>query len=615
MKIRTLRTLSALAIVALLSASVRAAEPAVLAEIPDDVSAALVIPNVKTASTHIANLGTRLSLPVPPDPVGAVLRKLRITKGFDPAGSAALVILKPLEKKADDANEEPLPPPFLLVLPTTDAKALLEPFTPADADKEGISEVTMPDSPTDIGYAATVGKFVVLAQQRDVLARFLIKKQGLNKTLGADALKAYDTSDFVLYANIPSMAKAGLEALEKKQQETIGMMEMVDANSVGNDIASAMRHFQVNQAFSAFKSVLSDANTGLVTVKISDAGVSLGLVGQFKSDSPSGKFLLAQKAVQPPTLVGLPTGSIAAAGAMAWDSKSMTAQFVERFDLFLKEPALAKLPKLPEYKKALDQYGQTFALTKSVNFVLFETPAAGKKGWLNGAAVIDTTDSAAYLKLVDQLLAGPLGTETGDADIISAVKITKDAVTQDGVKLMKVVKTFSLREETADNPVSQTAKHTMTAMQSMYGEGGVVTYLGAIGNKVIMIVGSDGKTLTSAIEAVKKNSDALALDAKIKGVEKQLAPNSLATMYVSLDKWLPLLEAVVFKTLGLPEAPPAPEEAAEPAATAPQPSKPMVISVGVTGPTLTVETHMPTSSILDIIKWGNNLQERFRGGM
>jgi hypothetical protein len=598
----------------------RAEVPAVLSEIPDDVSVAIVLPNVKATSTRISNLGTRLNLPVPPDPAGFVLRNLQIQKGFDAAGSAAIVILKTPEKKEDPAGgdqlDPPETPPLVLLLPTTDAKAILEPFQPGEPDKTGISEVTLPNSPLQTGYAVTVGKHVALAQDKDVLTRFLVKKQGLNKVVAGEVMQAFEKSDIVLYTNVPTVSKAAITAIEQQQEEMVGMLELTDAGGGGNETSAALRRASVLQLFNATKQFFRDANTGVVTIRISDAGVNLGMIGQFKEESKIGKLLLAQKGVIPPTLSGLPTGSVGAAGAMAWEGKSVAALFREAMTETLADPVVSKDPRIAELRRGVELYGESIEMIKSMKFV-FLTPNPAdveKKGWINGAVVIETTDGPAYLKKMVELAKNPISTETSDPDLISKMTVTPDAATHDGVKLTKFVQTISLREETADKPVSDMAKRSYESIKSLMGPDGSVVYAGVIDNKVVCVLSADAATIDGTIAASRKNSDALATDGKIKAVEPQLVANSVGRFYLSFDKWMPVIETAIMQMFGQGRGD-APAPAGEGAGAAPAVVNPLTISVGINGSTMMVETHMPVSAITDLMAWGTRMQQKFGGGV
>src|SRR4051812_43357131 len=147
--------------------AVRAAEPAVLSLVPGDAYGVVVINNVRTVANKVSNAATRLNLPAPPDLVGAATRNLGITKGFDANNSAALVLLKPSPEKLAEGYFNGQPPAVML-LPTTDAKGMMEPFSPGTPDSKGIAQVTLPSNPDEKGFVAVIeDKWIVFAQNRD----------------------------------------------------------------------------------------------------------------------------------------------------------------------------------------------------------------------------------------------------------------------------------------------------------------------------------------------------------------------------------------------------------------------------------------------------------------
>src|SRR4051812_14487015 len=99
-----------------IAGAARAAEPEVLKQVPGDAYGVIVINNVRALGTKIANAGTRLDLPVPPDPVGYVTRSIGIEEGFDPNGSVALVMLKPAPEHANEPYFSNDTPPAVILI-------------------------------------------------------------------------------------------------------------------------------------------------------------------------------------------------------------------------------------------------------------------------------------------------------------------------------------------------------------------------------------------------------------------------------------------------------------------------------------------------------------------
>ena len=289
-----------------------------LNQVPVDANAVVVINNVHGLSTKLSNMVTRLNvpIPVPPDLAGYLLRNLGITEGFDQESSAALVVMKPAGADAAgaDANLFAGPPPAVILLPTTDSKAMLQNLSPGTPDKDGISEVTLPGDATDKGYVANVDKWVALSQDREVLSNFLSKKNSFGKAASAETLKTFESNDLVIWANTSAASASVNKLLEDKQQEVTGMMDLMNLNNNQGQTAGALQKEMVNLYFSGFKQFVQDANHTMLTLRLSDTGLTLGMIGAFKADSPFGKFVAAQKPKEAPSLMGLPDGEFLAAG-------------------------------------------------------------------------------------------------------------------------------------------------------------------------------------------------------------------------------------------------------------------------------------------------------------
>jgi hypothetical protein len=586
-----------------------AAQPAVLEQIPDDAAAVLVVTNVKLFSAHLANLGVRMGLQLPPDPMGLALRNVRIVKGFDANNSAALVLLKPVEPKEAAAPEDadaPKTPPAVLLLPTTDSKLMLEQWEPGDPDKSGISEVSLPTGRMARGFVATTGNYVAFAQDHDVLARFLARKQPLSKTLPADAAKAMDKNDLVLYANVPAFAKTALDAVEKQQEEIIGMMDLLNLQS-GNETSAALRKQQLTIVFDGTKQFLKDANTGLLTLRLGEAGVNLGAAGQFKQDSALGKFVLSQKTTRVPTLAGLPEAPFGAAGAMVIEPKALAQWLGDLMARTLTDPVVAKDPRIDEFKKGVELTRQSVGLMEASRAVFYAPPEDPKKSRLNGAMIIDTSDAAKYLALQMDMLKNPLSTETMDPDLTSTAAVTPDAITVKGVKFTKVVHKIQLREETPEHPLPPTAKTSYNSIAALYGAEGMVMYMGSIDKKVLVIMGSEPATIESVVDAVQKKSDVLATSKAITTANEQLVANPVLVTYVSVEPWLAVFENMIRQAIGKPQ-----DKADAPAVREPA-SAPTVFSVGLTETTVNAEVHVPVSALSNIAKWGMNLKSVLTG--
>ncbi|HUO08025.1 MAG TPA: hypothetical protein VM008_06980 [Phycisphaerae bacterium] len=579
----------------------RAEAPAVLNQVPADANAVIVINNVKNLSTKISNAVTRLSMPVPvpPDLAGFALRNIGITEGFDQDSSAALVILKPANAEANgDQNLFAGPPPAVMLLPTTDSKAMLQNLSPSAPDKDGISEVTLPGDTTDKGYVANVDKWVALAQDRDVLNNFLSKKVVFGKVASPETLKTFESNDLVVWANTAAASPSIIKLIEDKQQEVTGMMDLMNLNNNQGQTAGAFQKEMVNAYFSAFKEFVKDANHTMLTLRLSDTGLTLGTIGAFKPESPFGKFVAAQKPKEPPTLAGLPDGEFLVAGALTFNGASMADLLGTVSKQVFANEVIAQDPKIEEYKKTMVLYEEMATLSNGASMVLLPPPANGKIGFFYGAMLADVTDPAKYRALQLQSLKGPLAQESMNPDFTQKVTVTPDAVTVKDVKLTKINMKFGLREETADHPLAPGSKQGIEVIKKMYGEDGLTMYTGIVNKRILSIFGSDQAILEGAVDAAQNNSETLSNNAMISGVKDQVVANPVAFMYLPIARWVAVAQSMIKPGS---DVTPVPNIA------------PVLASAGVTGNTLTMELHVPINAITSTIEAGTKFKQAMSG--
>ena len=575
--------------------SARAAEPAVLANVPDDAQVVFVVKDMKALSAKLNNTATRMGLPVPPDLLGALAQKMGFTKGLDQNGALAIMLVAaPKDAPAAPGDK----PPMVLLVPTTDAKVMLERFKPK-ALEGGISEVTLPNEDEDIGYAAPVDKYVAFAETKSVLTGFLTHKGALNKTLSPEALKAFENNDAVLYANAALAADKAVESIDEAK-DGLGMMMMMGAGAVGGDQAIFTQEI-LNGYFTAAKAIVSQSQTGMVTLRLSDAGATLGFVGRFKDESTLGKLVAAQKGVKSPDLTGLPAGDVLFAGAAGWDAASATAFAKKASDEFLASPKLQKVESYPQFKKMVDFELQMMGQLNALKFALY-TPLDTTKGWINMVAISDVTDAAKYQAQVIQMMRDSkmMNAATMNPDLKFEVATKEKALTVKGVEFTKFTETFSAREATEEKPLKPETEQAVEIIKKMYGAEGLVVYLGAISPKqLLMVMGGDEKLMEKAVIAAQTNSDAVTKIPELAASAKEALPNALVVTYLPVDRWITLAK----KQFGMDHG--AREKDAGAVAIGGLPG-PAVVSVSANGSTVTTEIHVPISLLISVT---NSIQD------
>ena len=140
--------------------AVRAAGPEILTQVPSDAYGVVVIGNVRTFANKITSAAGTLHVAdsLPPDLISSAMRTIGIT-----SGSTRTVRRRGAAKPAPGSDHPAADyfnstPPFVLLVPSTNAIRMLERFSPTDPDKDGISTITSPDNPDQKGFAAIVDK-------------------------------------------------------------------------------------------------------------------------------------------------------------------------------------------------------------------------------------------------------------------------------------------------------------------------------------------------------------------------------------------------------------------------------------------------------------------------
>jgi len=562
------------------------AQPDVLNQIPGDAYAVVVVNNVHTLSNKVSNAATLLKLTLPPDLAGTLTRALGITGGFDANSSAAIVLLKPAAGHENE-NYFASQPPAILLLPTSDSKSMLEPFTPGIPDNAGICEVTIPSNASKGFVAIIANKWVAFAQTKEVLQAYLGRTDPMSKSLTADALKAFDANDLVVWANVAKLT-TGMDAImENAQTQFTGSMERANLANGQDAFGAAMQREIFTLAFSGIRQYLKDADTGMMTLRLDDAGATLGIAGGFKPNSPFGNFIAAQKAAKPISMLGLPAGNFLFAGAFSWDPASMTKAANMVVQQVFADETISKDARAADLRKYFDAAVQTLTVINGENIVLIEPPPGGQSGFLHGAVLIDTADPQKLLDLQLQMFknSGAMSAISGNGDLQTTVGVTPDAVTVKGVKLAKASIKFSLRADTPDKPLNPASRQALSMINTMYGVDGLTMYYGVVGKHEIAIFGSDAANIDAAITAAESNSDALAKSDAIAASKAQLLPNPLMVAYLPVTRWFMLAESFI-----------------RPGAAAPFPDSiakapPIVFSAAVDGNSVTEEIYVPLNTI------------------
>jgi hypothetical protein len=585
----------------------QAAEPEVLKQVPGDAYAVMVVGNVRTFGNKLANTATRLNITLPsPDLVGYATRSMGISAGFDANSSAALVLLKPPAAREGDKYFESMPP-AVLILPSTNPTLMLEKFSPTEPDKDGVSQVALPDNPDEKGFVAVVDKkWVVFGTRKEDVAAYQARGDSFAKAASPDTLKVFDANDLVIWGNIEKLGAGADKWLDDQRTDLVGMLDLRQSVNKLDPLQTTMQKYGMNGVFDSASQFFKDAGAGMITTRLTDSGATFGLVAEFRPDTPTGKFVASQAGHAPASLMGLPAGKFIAAGALQWNGETVASVMGGFLDGILADPLLAKDEHLPEMRKGFAAARQLMGLMNGTSFIFLEPVAGGKEGFLNGAMLIDASDPKKFLDLEVQNAGSLFAQQTMSSDIKTTVTTTPNALTVKGVSLTKLNVTMTARPETPDNPIKPEEKVALEMVQRVYGPNGITMYLAVVGKRVLAIYGTDMSTIEAAVAAAQENSAALANSAEIAGTTGQLAANPLAVAYLPVARWVTLAQSIM--------SPPAAGAAEAPLPPAILNAPPAVLSAGITGRMWTAEIHIPIATITGTQEAFTRLQKALNSG-
>ncbi|MBX3358653.1 MAG: hypothetical protein KF745_09515 [Phycisphaeraceae bacterium] len=270
-----------------LSFAVQAAPP-VFDRVPTDALIVVAAPSLDRVNKSMeflkASIEAAAAMPSPADALkmGGIEKGLDTTKPFaiigmaDPADAAK-------KDAADDMDfDDDEPKNFVILVPTSDYKALLSNFGAEPGAAGSIDTVRVPDQDQDV-YLKSIGDgYAAMSPTRDILEKFSGKAGNLKAfeaAMGKTCNAISDAADMVFYANIPAIkAQPGPTVSERLQSA----MEMSPLGMMGGggDMDG------MGQSVDAF---MDQAQAAVIGMKIDALGVSIDSAAQFKEGSDYAK--------------------------------------------------------------------------------------------------------------------------------------------------------------------------------------------------------------------------------------------------------------------------------------------------------------------------------------
>ena len=496
----------------------------ILDNIPGDVTAALVVRSVTDLDNMLHTYAHDMGIPLAPEMLPDFLAKLTIAEGFGRSMPAAVVAAKGAATPGHDVDAKA----FVLLVPATNPKTLLKAFKPSEPEG-GISSITLPNQ-AESAYAAVLGNFVALAQSKDTLAGFVGRQDTLSK-LSPRIPAALDANDVILYVNIPAIS-ARLQPQAKQMAATVQtLMQKGVAGMTAEQ--RALQSEQLAMVQDGLAQYLQDTQAAILTARLQDAGLTLGLISLFKPESTMAKLAAAHKAVPPATFNLLPSGEYLAAGALTWDNQTL-ADWIDRVTGRLtRNPDLAA--RSAQWRKMADLKKQIMALAGNARFALLSPPGADLKK-LSGMAIIDSKDPDKLQDLLLQLARQPM--IDPDPDVTTTITVESAAQTVHKVILNRYAVRMAIKAADPAHPRTPERQRSLDALATAQGTKGLVFYTGSTNKRLVILMGSDTQVLDGFLTAVQTTAGDITtqLAAAAPGMQPVLG-GATAVAYLPVERW------------------------------------------------------------------------------
>lgn len=499
-----------------------AARAQVLEQVPPDAMVVIKVGNLKAVSDKVAKFGSALGLdamvPQLADPLAALQEGMQISQGLDPAGELAFVFMKPAEGAEPDQS-------MVVLVPTSDYKTFLGNFQ--DVKTAGAVSTFTPEGGKEV-HVANWGKYAAVAPSKALLAR----KPARGLKLSGLAAKQSKERDAFLFVNIPVIKDMVLPQLTAARAEAMeGIEQEVGGNEDAKEFTGVIKA-AVGQLMNSAEGFLNDATAASISLHLSDEGISMTAMAEFKPESDLGGIAKQLKNTDQPLLAGLPTANrkYFAFGGMVNDPEVSAKLMGDFLDPISKELAGTESGK--GVADAIEAAKQSFGSTKSIAFGYpAPTGAIGADSIVQSVMVVQGDSKSLHdaqkkmlqsiadvMKLVPQE-GGEFGYEHAPA-----------AETVGSLKLDRYSYTMTPDE---NNPQAAQAQQMMALV---YGPNGMSGVFGAIDNDTYLVVqGGTDKLLADAVKAAQDPKDTLSADPGVKMVAAHLPKSRIGVEYIKLD--------------------------------------------------------------------------------
>lgn len=591
----------------------------VIESMPDDAIVGMKVANLARTSGKFAKLckdfGVDQFEPSLKDPLGALKTQLKVSKGLREDGEMGLVVLMPQKENAEvppvrapndmaaaEEAEEAMPmhhnpnePGVIILVPVTSFDEFVANFDGAKTEG-GVATVRIAGErkPTYIG---NWGEYAALSPTQKLVAAKPTKTLKLNGVAAKESAR----QDALVYANFAKITPEVMPDLDKALEKAIAEL---DRQKELPEKWRPLIKTSVTQMFGAARAFLRDADSAVMGVNISDAGVNTSVLAEFKPDSYLGKFTASLKGTDQPLTIGLPATKYLAWGGSAIDPTPV-ASAVDDFT----KPIVEELNKIEGQENARQVASDMLAAIKANRGTAFGMPTPTKLGEdaifqqvaiYNGGGAETRKVMNSAGSLINQILADVKMPE-GQAKPVFT--ITPNARTIEGVAF------DTWKFEPPAEPDNPAAAQVEMMMGLMYGKQGMSYSFAQLpgGNDFILGSSASDATIAMFIKSHQAREDNLSKLEHVKVVANELPKVRIYEAYIALDEMVTTGVGVAGQ-MGMPVPLQLPPDL-----------PPVGMTMGTEGSAMRMDAHIPTTTVSALIAAGMqvfmNMQNAGQGNL
>lgn len=510
--------------VALLAVALCArANAQVLDQVPPNCLAVLKVKSLNAVNAKAiklaATFGLDQMLPDFKDPLASLLTKAQLTAGVNKDGETAIVCMG-----GEHANKAE--PPIIWLVPVSDYQAFVGNFKDATPNGD-VTKATSPDDNKPV-FIAHWGDFAAVSPQETLVGN---KPTGFH--LDGLAAKESEARDFTLFANMEQLRSVALPKLKEQRQKILDAVDQqMSKDASSKNFAPLVKAF-VGQYLDGVQAFLEQATNGVISMNLSDDGISTGGLVEFKADSDFGKTCAELKGQSTTNLLtGLPDIKYFAFGGFAADPKVLQRIVTQVVDPLAKQLASSgdQGQKFADALTALETLAG--AINSSASGIVSPQGALGQEAVFQSINIVNG-DAKTILSADRKLLDG-FGELLKDApqskNAPMTVDFKQDAKTIDGVSLDHYGMQLTL------DPNDPKAAQAQQAIGMIYGPNGMGSDFGIVNdNTFISVSGGTDQLISTLIAAAKNPQDPLDAQPGVKAVSAHLPDSRFIEYYVAVD--------------------------------------------------------------------------------